>query len=264
MRNDEAFANAKYIPGGADYYGRWQENAARFCAALGPRAVMHRPYGTGKRNWFNLFLPAEAPLGTVIFIHGGYWLETGPDDYSHLAAGALARGWAVAMPGYTQAPENPISAITAEIAASLPMIAAEATGPILVTGHSAGGHLTARMAQLDHASEVAARLQGFVPISPISDLRPLMETTMNADLGLDRAEAWAESPALGVRPAKRRVHVWVGGEERPAFLDQARRLGNAWSCPVTVEAGRHHFDVIEGMEAPDSALMQTLFSLARV
>jgi acetyl esterase/lipase len=258
MRNDEAFANAKYIPGGVEYPPRWAARAEAFRQSLGDRALLRQPYGKDPRNWFNFFGPQDLPVGTVIFVHGGYWLETGPDDYSHLAAGALARGWAVAMPAYTLAPGKHIAGMTEEIAAALPVIAAKAAGPIVVTGHSAGGHLTARMAQISHAPEIAARLQGFVPISPISDLRPLMETAMAADLRLDLAEARAESPALGMRRAGTRVHVWVGGAERPAFLDQARRLGNAWACPVTVEAGRHHFDVIEGLEVADSPLMQVL------
>ena len=54
------------------------------------------------------------------------------------------------------------------------------------------------------------------------------------------------------------VHVWVGGAERPRFLAQARRLGNAWSYPVTVDPGLHHFNVIEGLETPDSRLMHAL------
>ena len=34
------------------------------------------------------------------------------DDFSHLAAGPLARGWAVAMIGYTLAPQARIADIT--------------------------------------------------------------------------------------------------------------------------------------------------------
>jgi hypothetical protein len=105
---------------------------------------------------------------------------------------------------------------------------------------------------------VLGRLARIVPISPLADLRPLRETEMNATLALDAAEARAESPALLPRRPGLPVHVWVGGDERPAFLDQARRLGNAWACPVTVEPGRHHFDVIEGLEAPESPLVEAL------
>jgi hypothetical protein len=103
--------------------------------------------------------------------------------------------------------------------------------------------------------DVAARIGRVLPVSPVADLRPLMETSMNADLCLDGAEARAESPALLPLREGVAAHVWVGGAERPVFLDQARRLGNAWACPVTVEAGRHHFDVIEGFERAEGPLM---------
>ncbi|MFZ1727079.1 MAG: alpha/beta hydrolase, partial [Albidovulum sp.] len=92
------------------------------------------------------------------------------------------------------------------------------------------------------------------------DLRPLIETSMNDTLRLDLTEARRESPALRPHCPDVPVHVWVGGAERPAFLDQARRLGNAWACPVTVDPGKHHFDVIEGLERPDSALLSALLA----
>lgn len=260
MRYDDAFANGKYIEGAEAYPPLWNNKAARFREAMGPRARLSLPYGTGERNWFDLYMPEGEPEGLMVFIHGGYWRAFGPRDFSHLAAGAIARGWACAMPAYTLAPKAGISAITAEIAASLPVMAAEVTGPVVLTGHSAGGHLAARMVCRDVAlpDEIAARLARSVPISPLTDLRPLIETAMNDDFRLDRAEAMAESPALLTRRSALPVHVWVGGAERPAFLDQARRLGNSWACPVTVDVGRHHFDVIEGLETPDTPLMSAL------
>lgn len=164
------------------------------------------------------------------------------------------------MPAYTLAPAARISVMTRQIANAVAAAAGEVAGPVVLTGHSAGGHLVARMACADVAlpGAVLARVTRVVPISPIADLRPLRETGMNVTLGLDLAEAMAESPALLPRRPGPDVHVWVGGAERPAFLDQARRLGNAFACPVTVEPGRHHFDAIEGLERPDSPLMRTL------
>lgn len=265
MRYDEAFANAKHIPGGADYPARWAAAAERLRAALGDRARLGLRYGPAAAEWFDLFLPEGAAEGLVIFVHGGYWLRFGPRDFSHLAAGALARRWVVAMPAYTLAPAARIAGMTRQIAAALAVAAAEVPGPVVVTGHSAGGHLAARMACADVAlpAPLGGRLARVVPISPVADLRPLRETGMNADLRLDAAEALAESPVLLPRRPGPTVHVWVGGAERPAFLDQARRLGNAWACPVTVAAGRHHFDVIEGLVQPESALLQALIGQGR-
>ena len=260
MRYDDAFANGKYIEGAEAYPPLWADKAAQFRDKLGTRARLSLPYGERERHWFDLFLPEDEAKGLMIFIHGGYWRAFGPRDFSHLAAGAIARGWACAMPAYTLAPGARIGDITAEIVTSLPAMTAEVAGPVVVTGHSAGGHLAARLVCRDIAlpDEIAARLTRSVPISPLTDLRPLIETAMNDDFRLDRAGAMAESPALLSRRSGVPVHVWVGGAERPAFLDQARRLGNAWACPVTVDAGRHHFDVIEGLEAPDTQLMAAL------
>jgi len=260
MRFDEAFANGKYIPGGSEFPARWAKSAEVFRASLRTRARLGLRYGGGAAHWYDLYLPESSPEGLCVFVHGGYWLAFGPHDFSHLAAGAVARGWACAMPAYTLAPAARIATMTGEIAAAIDAAAGEVAGPIIVTGHSAGGHLSARMAGRDMAARLAsaARLQRVVPISPLSDLRPLMETTMNENLQIDRAEALAESPALIPRRSDVGAHVWVGGAERPVFLDQARRLGNAWACPVTIAPGRHHFDVIEGLEAPDSPLMAAL------
>ncbi|WP_343081847.1 alpha/beta hydrolase [Ostreiculturibacter nitratireducens] len=260
MDYDTAYANAKFIPGGDAYPARWAEKAAAYREKLGQRARTGLRYGPGPKHWFDLFLPDAAPKGLVVFIHGGYWLRFSPSDFSHLSAGPLARGWAVAMPAYTLAPAAHIPEITMEILRALPAMAAEVEGPIVICGHSAGGHLAARMAAASVAlpDNVAGRLQRVVPISPVGDLRPLMHTAMNADLGLDAADALAESPTLMPPRRGARVHVWVGGDERPAFLDQARRLGNAWACRVTVEAGKHHFDIIEGLEDPESPLMHAL------
>lgn len=257
MRYDVAFANAKFIPGGDEYPPRWAAKAATFRDVSGAR--LGQAYGTAEAEWMDLFLPEGDPEGLLVFIHGGYWLRFSPRDFSHLAAGPLARGWAVAMPAYTLAPGARIAGITRQIAAAVTAAAAEVAGPVVIAGHSAGGHLAARMACPDTlADAVAGRIARIVPISPLTDLRPLRETTMNADLRLDAAEARAESPALQPRRAGLPVRVWVGGAERPVFLDQARRLGNAWACPVSVDPGKHHFDVIEGMERAESPLMTAL------
>lgn len=260
MRYDEAYQNAKYIPGGDAFPALWAARAAAFRVARAAAARLGLRYGAAPAEWFDLFLPDGAPEGLLIFIHGGFWLECGPRDYSHLASGALARGRAVAMPAYTLAPAARIPGMTRQIAAAVAAAADAVAGPVVLTGHSAGGQLAARMACADVAlpGTVLARLTRVVPISPLADLRPLRETAMNETLGLDAAEAMAESPALLPRRPGPDVRAWVGGAERPAFLDQARRLGNAFACPVTVEPGRHHFDVIEGLERPDSPLMRAL------
>ncbi|MFN6978152.1 MAG: alpha/beta hydrolase, partial [Gemmobacter sp.] len=141
MDMDREYANGAFIPGSDAYPARWATAAAAFRTQLGVRAQTDRIYGAGARQRFDLFLPDGAARGLVVFVHGGYWLRFGRGDWSHLAAGAVARSWAVAMPSYTLAPAARIAAMTGEIAEAVAAAARLVAGPVVVTGHSAGGHL---------------------------------------------------------------------------------------------------------------------------
>ena len=254
---DDAYANGAHIPGAEGFAPRWQEAAARFRTAHPPE-----PLGQG-----HLFRPDGAARGLMVFIHGGYWMRFDPTMWSHLAAGALARGWAVAMPGYPLAPQARIAQITRAVAASVTEAAGLIGGPIALTGHSAGGHLAARLVCDDAPlpDAVAARVTACVPISPLTDLRPLLRTAMNDTLHLDSPEAASESPALlSPRPGIP-VTTWIGGMARPEFIRQARLLANIWAglgaaTDCVIDPGRHHFDVIEGLERADSPLMDRVLA----
>jgi hypothetical protein len=54
------------------------------------------------------------------------------------------------------------------------------------------------------------------------------------------------------------VHIWVGAEERPVFLEQAKLLATNWQAGLTIEVSKHNFDIIAGLEDPDSSLMAAL------
>ena len=265
MKNDIAYTNVDFIPDGASYPDRWAMAAREWReleAALG-RARLNDPYGPGERQRMDIFHPAGRPEGLVVFVHGGYWMRFDRSYWSHLARGATARGWAVAIPSYTLAPEARIAAITQDVMQAVAHAAMRVAGPIRLAGHSAGGHLAARMLCPDVAlpPKVLARLARVLPISPVADLRPLLETSMNATLRLDLAEAEAESPALVSTPRDVPVTVWVGADERPAFVDQARWLASAWSgADLVIEPGRHHFDVIGGLADPESPLTAALLA----
>jgi len=255
---DLEYANAPFIPGAEAFPPRWAAAAASFRAtALGDLGL---PYGPGLRNRLDLFHPEGAPRGTLIWLHGGYWKAFDRSDWSHLAAGALAQGWACAMPSYTLAPEARIGAITREVGQAVTFVAARTAGPIVIAGHSAGGHLAARMACTDAplAPDVTARIARVVPVSPVAELAPLLQTAMNDILRLDAAEVAGESPARLTPDPRIAVSVWVGGAERPAFLWQARTLSERWACPWYVEPDRHHFNVIDDLADPCSGLMSAL------
>ncbi len=263
---DDAYANAPHIPDGASYPDRWREAAGAFRAGLPPERLRESlPYGRAGREKVDLFLPEGPAQGVAIFVHGGYWRAFDRDLWSHLAAGPLARGWVVAMPGYTLAPDARIAAITRAVTEAVIQIAAAAQGPIVLAGHSAGGHLVARQACADAAlpERVASRIDRIVSISGLHDLRPLLRLPLNADLRLDAEEAAAESPALLMPRPGVRVHAWAGGAERAEFIRQSRLLADVWTglgaaTEFYAEPDRHHFNVVDGLADPDHALTLAL------
>ena len=258
---DAAYANGAHIPGGDRYGARWAASAARFREAA--RGELHIPYGAHGRERLDLFRPEEEPRGVVVFVHGGYWVALGREDWSHVARGAVERGWAVAVPSYPLAPNARVADITRSIARAVDAAAERVAGPVRLVGHSAGGHLVARMACTDVALECAARLERVVSVSGLHDLRPLLRVGENDAIGLDADEAWRESPAFREPRPGTRLVCWVGATERAEFVRQNDLLANIWrgmgaATAAVHEPDRHHFDVVDGLEHPTSPLTAAL------
>lgn len=252
---DEDFENTRYIPGGTRFPSLWIDAAAAFRQRHPPQKIADA----------DLYLPQGRPKGLMIFVHGGYWMECSPEAFSHLAGGALARGWAVGMPSYPLAPEARISQMVAHVTKTVHDLAQHVSGPISLTGHSAGGHLATRMICADSAlpPEVLARIAICAPISGLFDLPPLMRTSMQAILRLDQDEAVRQSPLFSTPAADIALLAWVGAEERPEFLRQSRAFAKVWQgyqrqTELVEEPQRHHFDVIEALIDPDHPLVRRL------
>ena len=262
MKLDDAYANAAHIEGAEDYPPRWPEQAEAFRKRLGFRAELGVSYGPTTREAYDFFQPEGVSRGTVVFVHGGYWKAFDRSHWSHLAEGAVSRGWAVAMPSYDLCPDVRIAQITGQVARALIEIAKRTQGDIVLVGHSAGGQLVSRMTDpVVLPGDVRDRITRILPISPIADLEPLLETSMNEILQLDATEAAAESPANMPPPHGVHVSVWVGADERPAFLEQAGTFARTWGARHNVVEGRHHFDVIDALADSDSDIVRDLLGL---
>lgn len=258
---EDAFANATYIPDGMRYPEIWAARAAEFRAAQ--PGELDIPYGDHPRERFDLFRPEGTPRGLAVIVHGGFWLKFDKSSWSDLAAGAIAHGWAVAMPSYVLAPEATIPEMTRQIGRAVTAAAEQIPGPIRLAGHSAGGHLVTRMICDDTplSDAVAGRIERVVSISGVHDLRPLQLHSMNEGLRLTPDTAAAESPALQTPRSGTDLVIWVGARERPEFLRQSALLAEAWggqgaNIEIVADSERHHFDVIDGLKNSTHPLAQ--------
>ncbi|MEN3793711.1 alpha/beta hydrolase [Fulvimarina sp. MAC3] len=251
---DAAYDNRAAVADAGAIVSRWQADAAAFRDRLveAKRADIGISCGSRPRQRYDLFHPEGEAKGLVVFIHGGYWKSQDVESFSHFASGSLARDYAVALPEYTLCPDATIPEITREIGACLDHVAGRVAGPIRLSGHSAGGHLAARMICEDApvAASTAERIDRVVSISGLHDLRPIMRTAMNDVLGLDIQTARAESPALLEPRLGAELICVAGADELPELRRQNALLPNVW-CGFGLRTrgleipGRHHLDVID-------------------
>ncbi len=266
---DDAFDNTGYVNGAEKLAPLWQSEAQAYSAncVSQQRAQLDISYGAGEREVFDLFLPPERPKGTLVFVHGGYWLRLDKSYWSHFAHGCISNGWAVAIPSYPLAPQAQISKITDSIAALLVHIADATAGPIALAGHSAGGHLVTRMVCAGVLPEpVLNRISSVLAISGVYHLNPLLETKLNDTLQLTESEAMAESP-VHLQPATNiPVTFWVGDHERPEFMRQTRMITERWSAKgarvrSVYESDKHHFNIIASLQDTHGALTREILQV---
>ncbi len=250
------YDNSGKVPEYAAIVAGWRRDAAAFRAAH-PVAELDLPYGPGARQALDLFWPDSsraAPL--AMFVHGGYWAAMDRTVFSHLAAGLLARGVAVAMPSYDLCPAVSLETLVGQVRAAAAHLARRHGRALLALGHSAGGHLAAMLLATDWAAHGLPRgtVRAALPISGLFDLEPLRHTTVNGPLGLDAATAHRLSPVHLPSPGLP-LHAVVGGEEGAEYTRQSRSIAAVWCGTWEAMAGANHFTVVTPLGDPRSALV---------
>lgn len=226
-------------------------------------------YGAGARNTIDVF-PSRNQGDIVVFIHGGYWQALDGGFFSHLAAGLNAHGVGVAIPSYDLCPQVSIDEIIAQM-----RMAARALAPLsrrlVVSGHSAGGHLAACLMATDWSSMDAAMPEHLVKaayaISGLFDLGPLVKTSVNNALGLDEAAARRASPLFWPAPSHGSLDAVVGEDESAEYHRQSRVIVDAWGragieTGFAEVPGANHFTAIAPLADPASPMTLRLLELA--
>lgn len=262
------YNNRARVPEHPGILAGWSRDAEAYRAA---RAGAWRTvdYGAGERQRIDFF-PGEGRGAVVVFIHGGYWQGLDRSSSSHLAAGLNARGIDVAVPGYDLCPEVTIAEVLAQMRAAARELARHGR-PLVVSGHSAGGHLAACLLATDWRSVDAALPADVVTaayaISGLFDLAPLIATPLNIALRLDSATAQAISPIHWPPPQHGSLDAVVGGAESSEFLRQSRMITQAWSKAGVATRygeipGANHFTVVAPLTDPNSTMTARLAELA--
>ncbi|MEM6974523.1 MAG: alpha/beta hydrolase [Pseudomonadota bacterium] len=272
LRTSRPDVDATVIP----EWARRSEAARR--SLSGPRDIR---YGRGERQKLDVFRSDDPAAPTLVYFHGGYWQRGDKSLYSFLALPFVAAGVNVAVVGYDLCPAVTVTRIAAEAREAMAYLWRHgddlgiARKRITVMGHSAGGHITQMIMATDwptHGADLSADLVAAgIPVSPLSYLEPVRLTeAINATVGMDAAEAEAQSPMTRHPPATDAPQmVVVGGAETAEFQRQAAIYVDAYATatrPITLCTVPEvdHFDVINRLvDASSPVFEQALTLIAR-
>jgi acetyl esterase/lipase len=265
---DLGLNNGVAVKGSADIVAGWDLRSAAMRARY--PGYLDLRYGPRERNRID-FLKVRDKGPTLLFIHGGYWQTRAKETFTLFAEGAMAHGINVALIGYTLAPEAVLDQIVGEIhtgidflADQLPAFGGDGSG-IVVSGWSAGGHLTAMA--LSHP-----KVRAGMAISGIYDLEPIRASYLNEKLKLDEEMSRRNSPMMQSGGAAKPLSLVVGSAELPLLRRQTADFAGhraRYGLPVTYEEipGADHFSIMSEMAAANgriTTLIRQLFERTAV
>ena len=270
---ERGYNNRAAVPEHPKHFADYAARSAASFAALAPTRDLR--YGPNAKETLDLFVPRTPARGTLAFIHGGYWRAFDKADFAFVADSFVAQGYAVAVVNYDLCPAVSVATIVDEGRRAVAWLAREgprrgAPAPLVLSGHSAGGHLVAMLLATDWRSHGvdAAPFAAGVTLSGVHDLEPLVLSTMNADLRLDADEARRLSPIHHAARWNAPLYVCAGADETSEFLRQSTLMFGAWpgNRPAGMSAprffaDRNHFTVVLDYADPTSELTRATLAL---
>ena len=259
---DAAYNNTAAVRNSADKLADWTERSKRVRAERSE--LLDLEYGRRPRNRIDIFRCGKAHAPLLVYIHGGYWQRNAKEFFACLVEGPIARGFDAALVGYTLAPEATLSEIVGEVRMAIHWLRENgprydiASAKLIVSGWSAGGHLTA-MALADADAGLA--------ISGIFDIEPCRLNYLNDALRLTMEEQVLLSPIRQLPRSSPPLVIAYGTAELPELQRQSRDYHNArrrahLPSELLPIDDHDHFSILEEMANSNGKLTDALVRLA--
>lgn len=281
---ESMYNNRVRVSDAQQYITHWTQASIEANAILAKQAYLNIAYGTGAKQKLDIFMPnkniKQNPPPVLVFIHGGYWHALDKAHFSFIAPPFAQAGACVVVVNYTLCPEISVSGIVAEITQAVIWIkrnihqyGADANR-ITLTGHSAGGHLTAMMftrnwqkllPELNQSSPLVNGLS----ISGLYDLAPLQHTPFLEILALTQQDIDDASPIkLPCLMQNSQLVSIVGQQESMEFLRQNQLIEQYWGdkqVPLCHSiTGLNHFSIVQALCQPQHQVHQLALRLLKL
>ena len=259
---DAAYNNTAAVRNSAEKLADWTERSKR--ARAKRSELLDLVYGRRPRNRIDIFRCGKARAPLLVYIHGGYWQGHAKEFFACLAEGPMARGLDAALVGYTLAPKATLTEIVGEVRMAIRWLRVNGTqygvagAKLIVSGWSAGGHLTAM---------ALAEADAGMAISGIFDIEPCRLNYLNDALRMTTEEQLLLSPIRQLPSSSPALVIAYGTAELPELQRQSRDYHDARrSAHLPSELlpldDHDHFSILEEMANANGKLTDALVRLA--
>lgn len=229
-----------------------------------PQASGSVSYGSDELQTLAHYQADGESRAEILLIHGGCWSNAYSRDHLLPLAWALAEaGYSTWLPEYRRVGDagGGWPGSLEDVAAALARVADQTDGPLLLVGHSAGGHLALLASQ-----EVNPSVAGVLALAPITDLGAYgaQEGSCQAMVSQFLGGSLEEYPLVyreaSVTPARvsAPARLLLGTEDPIVGVDQ---LAGFRPEQTQLVAGAGHFDLIHPGTAAFPILLETLKTL---
>lgn len=243
-------------------------------AASGPT----RSYGSDPAQVYDVIPPAAgapAVTGTVVVVHGGFWRAQYDREHALPEARAFASaGYHVALAEYRRVgmPGGGVPGTLDDVRDLVASISSQSDlpKPLVLVGHSAGGHLVTWAAGQPWAAERG--IAGVVSLAGVIDLGAADRLHLGSDATRDfvgsgpGTAAWTSADPMSTLPPKVPVRLVNGADDdtvppevADAYVSSARAAGGDVS--EVVVPGADHFAVIDPATPAFEAVLAAVAAL---
>lgn len=228
-------------------------------------------YGTSPRETLDIYAGEKAGGPALVYIHGGYWRSGSKDDNCNFAPTFVQRGATVVLVEYDLCPKVTVTDIVRQTRAAIAWVYRNIMrysgnpSRLYVSGHSAGGHLTAMALAYDWDKEGLPKnlIKGAVATSGVYDLDMVMQISVNEQVRMTPEIAGANSPFLHPPLPNCPVIVAVGGDEPKGWQQMSEDYFNlckegGLDCQYLVVPGANHYTMSEHLTNAGSPLTQAM------
>ncbi|NKB36567.1 MAG: alpha/beta hydrolase fold domain-containing protein [Gammaproteobacteria bacterium] len=232
-------------------------------------------YGPTLDEYVDIFPSARANSPVFVFIHGGYWRARTAKEFSFVARELVPQDITVVVVNYSLCPKVTISEISRQTRAVIAWLSEHAqqyngdADNIVVSGHSAGGHLTGMVCSTDWQNDYGLDnkiVKGGLALSGLFDLRPLRFSYLQPVLMINDETIRMVNPIDSIPEEGPPMLLAVGEKESLEFHRQSAdyaklRLEKGLACEVEATADDDHFSILFNFLDSNSSLFGKTLAL---